>query len=42
MTRIAVQQLAPALGDLQHNRALADAAIRDAVAAGPTSWCCPS
>jgi predicted amidohydrolase len=34
MTRIAVQQLAPALGDLDHNRALALGAIREAVDAG--------
>lgn len=34
MTRIAVQQLAPVLGDLDANRALALAAIREAVEAG--------
>jgi predicted amidohydrolase len=34
MTRIAVQQLAPVLGDLERNRALALAAIREAVEAG--------
>ncbi len=34
MTCIAVQQLAPVLGDLEANRALALAAIREAVAAG--------
>jgi predicted amidohydrolase len=34
MTRIAVQQLAPALGDLDHNRALALGAIHEAVDAG--------
>lgn len=34
MTRIAVQQLAPALGDLEHNRSLALAAIREAIDAG--------
>jgi predicted amidohydrolase len=33
MTRIAVAQLAPVLGDLEHNRALADGAIREALAA---------
>ena len=34
MTRIAVQQLAPVLGDLDHNRALALGAIREALDAG--------
>jgi predicted amidohydrolase len=34
MTRIAVQQLAPAIGDLDANRALALGAIREAVDAG--------
>jgi predicted amidohydrolase len=34
MTRIAVQQLAPRLGDLEHNRALALNAIREALDAG--------
>jgi predicted amidohydrolase len=34
MTRIAVQQLAPALGDLDRNRAMALAAIREALEAG--------
>jgi len=34
MTRIAVQQLAPALGDLERNRSLALAAIREALDAG--------
>ena len=34
MTRIAVQQLAPGLGDLDHNRALALRAIREALDAG--------
>jgi predicted amidohydrolase len=34
MTRIAIQQLAPVLGDLDHNRAMALAAIREAVDAG--------
>ncbi|HEY7073769.1 MAG TPA: nitrilase-related carbon-nitrogen hydrolase [Solirubrobacteraceae bacterium] len=34
MTRIAVQQLAPVLGDLDRNRALALAAIREALEAG--------
>jgi predicted amidohydrolase len=34
MTRIAVQQLEPVVGELEHNRALALAAIREAVAAG--------
>ena len=34
MTRIAVQQLAPVLGDLDHNRALALGAIREALEAG--------
>jgi predicted amidohydrolase len=34
MTRIAVQQLAPTLGDLEGNRALALAAIREAIEAG--------
>jgi predicted amidohydrolase len=34
MTRIAVQQLAPTLGDVEANRALALAAIREATAAG--------
>ncbi len=34
MTRIAVQQLAPRLGDLDHNRALALGAIREALDAG--------
>jgi 5-aminopentanamidase len=34
MTRIAVQQLAPRLGDLEHNRALALSAIREALDAG--------
>jgi 5-aminopentanamidase len=34
MTRIAVQQLAPRLGDLDHNRTLALGAIREALDAG--------
>jgi predicted amidohydrolase len=34
MTRIAVQQVAPVLGELERNRAMTDAAIREAVAAG--------
>jgi predicted amidohydrolase len=34
MTLIAVQQLAPVLGDLDHNRAMALAAIREAIDAG--------
>ena len=34
MTRVAVQQLVPALGDLEANRALAPAAVREAADAG--------
>jgi predicted amidohydrolase len=34
MTRIAVQQLEPVVGDLEHNRALALAAIREGLGAG--------